>query len=190
MGKEYGIKKKLELEFPEYCIALLDTVESTQNVARNLLLDCSKNVIVLAEMQTAGRGRHGRRWVSESRKNVYLSIGFLKVRSKISLGDYVVHLAENIAATFNKNFAITLDVKAPNDLLLNGTKVCGMLAETFEDNLVIGIGMNLSYDATLQLQCSQLVGSIDLAMCIDKSEIVPLLCECAISSMVSSCKDI
>jgi biotin-(acetyl-CoA carboxylase) ligase len=170
----------LREKFPAYAVRLCGEVASTQDVAREALRDLRRAIIVLAECQTAGRGRHGRSWISSNRENVYLSIGFPFLGRN---GDWM-HCSERIggkiSSVFAKEFSIPLVVKAPNDLLLNGSKICGILLEVVGDDLILGIGMNLVRDENLQAHCAQPVTAIDDLRPLSKLQAVPTLCQCAI----------
>lgn len=100
-----------------------------------------------ADRQTAGRGRRGRAWVSEA-GNLYASL-LLKPRptdpprQQISFVTAVA-LHDTIAALV-PNRDIGLQMKWPNDLLLQGHKVSGILLESTGGALVVGVGVNLAH---------------------------------------------
>ncbi len=129
-------------------IIYLDEVDSTNNYAKSLTDD---NVLILAELQTQGRGRFDRVWSSEKGKNILLSI-----RKKFDTNEnadswimYSVCLSvyktiEDVLHNSGKDdFEIT--IKWPNDILLDGKKISGILIETRDRiNFVIGIGLNVN----------------------------------------------
>ncbi len=122
-----------------------ETLDSTNEEARRLLKDGMRGPLwIVARQQTAGRGRRGRVWISEG-GNLFATL-LLPVAMPLSaqLG-FVAGLAaaEIIAAQ-----AVPAEVKLkwPNDVLLNGKKVAGILLEGLgEDALAIGIGINLAH---------------------------------------------
>jgi len=126
----------------------LDEVDSTNNVARDLAREgCGEGTLVLAEVQTAGRGREGRRWYSP-RGGAWMSI-VLKpklVRAAPSL----LNLAAGVAVckAIRRQLSLEAFVKWPNDVMVQGRKVCGILAEAFthdgEQFVILGIGINVS----------------------------------------------
>ncbi|MBR1825996.1 MAG: biotin--[Alphaproteobacteria bacterium] len=127
----------------EYQIICYEEVGSTNDAAlllsRNLK---GKKVAVRAKRQTAGRGRRGRNWQSLD-GNLFFSM--LRGFDLQKLGILVMSAALAVADTI-KTYDMTADVriKWPNDVLLNGAKVCGMLLEKGAGKyMVIGIGVNI-----------------------------------------------
>lgn len=109
--------------------------------------------VVAAESQTAGRGRHARTWFSPPGLNLYCSVIVRGLGEKLTLADWLswvpLTTALAVAEAVNTVAAISLDLKWPNDLLLDEQKVGGILCEsslTSPDNpvVVIGIGLNVN----------------------------------------------
>lgn len=130
-------------------------VNSTNDFARRLLghgTGAPEGTLVLAERQTAGRGRMGRNWFSESGSGLYFSV-VLKPRVPaqyvplLTLGAAVaVHDAVERCA------GVDVDIKWPNDLLVGKRKVCGILAEMQAEvdnvqTLIMGVGLNVNHQA-------------------------------------------
>src|SRR5262249_17252708 len=109
------------------------SLASTSDTAKELAESgSSEGTCVIADEQTAGRGRHGRSWYSPPGQALYLSL-ILKPNveaEKLQL----ITLAAAVAATETaKQFtgdATALDIKWPNDVLVNSKKVCGILVES------------------------------------------------------------
>jgi BirA family biotin operon repressor/biotin-[acetyl-CoA-carboxylase] ligase len=164
--------------FTDYEWLFYESVGSTNDVAKDRLLANAeqKTIIVCARQQTNGRGRGINRWVSTRPNNVYLSFGF-PIRTGPPLY-FSQTLAERIARLFRDIFFVDLTVKAPNDLLLNGKKVGGILIEVpaKTKGWVLGIGINLFSDPGLQEQCAQPVGAIDSAKCLQPDMVILELC--------------
>ncbi|MEE6206781.1 MAG: biotin--[acetyl-CoA-carboxylase] ligase [Alphaproteobacteria bacterium] len=119
-----------------------DTVGSTNDVAKEYSQTATDNFVVQADAQTAGRGRRGRNWVS-LKGNLFFSVG-LKFELK-NLGILVLISSLSLLQTV-KAIKADADVKLkwPNDVLLNGAKVSGMLLEKGAgDFMIIGIGVNI-----------------------------------------------
>lgn len=126
----------------------LETVDSTNNYAKSMAKDSMEGKIIVAEEQTKGKGRLGRDWQSEKYSGLYFSI-ILKPDilprniSKLTLiGSSAVYLAL-------KELNIDIKIKWPNDILLNGKKVCGILTELSGqiekiDYIIMGIGINVN----------------------------------------------
>jgi len=106
--------------------------------------------IVVAEEQTAGRGRAGHSWMSEKSAGIYVSI---LLRPQISpMLAPVLTLATGLAArdAIAEETGMPPDIRWPNDVLLNGKKVCGILTEMQAEPdrihfAVIGIGINVNH---------------------------------------------
>jgi len=108
--------------------------------------------VIIAEMQTQGRGRLGRRWESPPAVNLYFSV---ILRPRLTTADAPqitlmagVALAETIDAFIEQRPVI----KWPNDILVDGRKLAGVLSEAacnseHIDHVILGIGLNLNYRA-------------------------------------------
>ena len=123
-----------------------NSVDSTNNVAiRRIKTGKIKPTLIIANSQKKGRGQYGRRWVSY-KGNIFMTIYFNLERSAgiKSLSKRVYTLLKKSLEKF-VNEKIT--IKLPNDLLIKGCKVCGILQETVNYNnnkyFIIGIGINL-----------------------------------------------
>ena len=114
-------------------IKQFNSLASTNTTAR----DCPVGTIVMAETQTNGRGRYGRVWQSP-RGNLYASFVF---ESDPMRDKYLSFLTGLALAESLPEFNVRL--KWPNDVLLDGKKVAGILLETVGDKIIVGIGVNL-----------------------------------------------
>ncbi|MBC8212257.1 MAG: biotin--[acetyl-CoA-carboxylase] ligase [Gammaproteobacteria bacterium] len=112
--------------------------------------------IVLAEQQTAGRGRRGNLWHSVQSNNIYCSIGLHKALDARYLGLLSLQVGICIAQVLREQGFSGVNLKWPNDVLLDGKKLGGILIETRllaagSFYLVIGFGLNVILDeSTLQ----------------------------------------
>ena len=104
-------------------------------------------LVVIAEMQSSGRGRAGRKFVSLPQKNVTFSV---VLHPGLVLGEVQIFslMAGIVVARVLEKFISGIRLKWPNDVLVNGKKICGILLETItipEQNspvLILGIGLN------------------------------------------------
>lgn len=130
-------------------IHCFDEVDSTQNVAQKLIREgAPEGTLVLAERQTAGRGRLGRHWHSPKGKGIYMS---LVVKPDIPL-HMTPHLTLLSAVALCRAIRrevpeVEPQIKWPNDLLIGGRKICGILLESIAENeslryIVTGIGIS------------------------------------------------
>ncbi|MCU1336924.1 MAG: biotin--acetyl-CoA-carboxylase ligase [Bryobacterales bacterium] len=109
-----------------------ESLDSTMIEARRRLVP---GRIVGAEEQTAGMGRHGRKWISQAGAGLYVSM----VLSAKPVP--VVMLALGLAA---REAVGNADLRWPNDVLLNGKKCAGVLAQLEGETIIVGIGINVS----------------------------------------------
>ncbi len=128
----------------------LDRCESTNDVAKALAAQgASHGTCVLAEAQTKGRGRQGRPWYSPPRRNLYVSI-VLRPRLPLDRAPAIT-LASAVAAAeaLEQVTGLSPVLKWPNDLLVGGKKLCGILTEMAADPdgiqwVVVGVGCNVN----------------------------------------------
>ncbi len=126
----------------------LESCESTNIECRQL---AQHNSIVIAESQTAGRGRRGKTWHSPFSKNIYCSIGLVKNIKSSYLGLISLQVGVSIVTVLRQQGFKDSALKWPNDILLQGKKLGGILIETkiIEPDLfylVIGFGLNVTLD--------------------------------------------
>lgn len=134
----------------------LDSVESTQDYAKNLITNNSQ-VIILANEQKKGYGQHGREWQS-LKGNLHTSL-IIPNTNPTSNITYIIGIA--IGETINSfKSDLNIQYKWVNDVLIQGRKVAGILTEKINDRLIIGIGLNIvSHPDTTK---TSLVGATDL----------------------------
>ncbi|MBM4445255.1 MAG: biotin--[acetyl-CoA-carboxylase] ligase [Chloroflexi bacterium] len=125
-------------------------VTSTMDVARQLVSEGAREgTVILADEQTQGRGRLGRHWVSRPDDSLSLSVILYPTVRQLPQLNMVASLATVRAITGITGLKPL--IKWPNDILLSGRKVCGILIENIFDGpalkaAVIGIGMNVNLD--------------------------------------------
>lgn len=114
-----------------------------------------KITLVTASMQTAGRGRFNRKWVSPADENIYASFCFFIEKHRTDIGNIPQVLALSAAEAL-KTLGFNPELKWPNDILLSKKKVAGILAETtpLSDQLcmILGIGLNVNMPLETALQ--------------------------------------
>lgn len=126
-----------------------DTIDSTNTWTKKnaSTLDPNQLTCVTALEQTAGRGSFGRKWISPKGQNIYATLFFCE-----PLGcPYIINIGQILSlscVTVLKKKGFHPQIKWPNDLLLGGKKVAGILCETtsFDDTIgiVLGIGINVN----------------------------------------------
>ena len=130
-----------------------DQVTSTMDVAREKAEDgVMEGTVVVAEEQSSGRGRFGRKWISAKGEGLTFSVvlypGTWAV-SRLTIATAVV-----VARILNRGYGLMPGIKWPNDVRVNGKKICGILVETaFQNDQVryalIGIGININQSPDL-----------------------------------------
>lgn len=129
-------------------IDVLKTVDSTNRVAQTHMSDGSRQVLVAAEYQGEGRGRRGRQWVSPYAANLYLSLGYRFKGGAASLQGLSLAVGLAVQQTLASLGVTGVQLKWPNDLLLEKRKLGGVLIELAGDlsgecSVVIGVGLNV-----------------------------------------------
>jgi len=131
-------------------IHCLDTVDSTNSFAKKLAYEgCSNGTVVTAEIQTSGRGRLGRVWHSHEGTGILMSVVLRISMPKGLISGITLAASVAVVNTLNSIEGVKAGIKWPNDIILGGKKVCGILTETGSgiDNsnfAVTGIGINVS----------------------------------------------
>ena len=131
---------------------LFDELDSTNTTARELAEGgADEGCAVIAESQRRGRGRLGRGWVSPPYRNLYLSLLLRPTQSPSVLPQLTLVLGL-AAAEAVREWTAEVAIKWPNDLLVAGRKLAGILTESVADDagvrfVIPGIGVNLNSDA-------------------------------------------
>ncbi|ANE47940.1 biotin [Paenibacillus swuensis] len=135
-------------------IKLLDVVDSTQRVAHEWVKEgAPEGAMVIAEGQTAGRGRMGRTWHSPQGKGVWMSL-VLKPSVPLHLTPQLTLLSAVALCRAIKAVApVDAGIKWPNDILIGGRKVAGILLESSAEDerlqyVVAGIGVSVNLTST------------------------------------------
>jgi BirA family transcriptional regulator, biotin operon repressor / biotin---[acetyl-CoA-carboxylase] ligase len=158
IGKEIRLLTEPDSLVPQAIMARLDTTTigrdilvfrettSTNDLARQAGIGgADEGIVFFAHQQTAGRGTHGREWISQPNQGLWFSI---LLRSQLPLEQWplLIQMAAIAAAeTVELWSQKPVIIKPPNDLYLNGGKLGGFLLETSNgwDFQVLGIGMNV-----------------------------------------------
>lgn len=137
---EKYIKKFLSDVFD---IEIRDCVMSTNSIMKEKVLNGEKEFSVLiAQSQTAGRGRMGRSFHSPKGTGLYMSV-ILKPKNGINPLLITTDAAVSAALAFEKLLGKEVGIKWVNDIYLDGKKVCGILSEMVGDSVVLGVGINV-----------------------------------------------
>jgi len=132
-------------------IAVIPRVASTNLVARRIVNECIENelslpkAIIIAGEQFAGRGRNARQWSSPAGKGIYATTLLPRPASELPL--IPLEMANIVASYLREVFAVDARIKWPNDILVGGKKIAGILIEARINEerafLLVGTGINV-----------------------------------------------
>jgi len=133
-------------------IQYLDIVDSTNTYAKKLALDgCAEGTVVVAERQTSGKGRMGRTWNLANNSGVWMSIVLRPdiLPEQVQTITFAASVA--VVKAIESVAGVKCGIKWPNDVILDGKKVCGILTEMSSETdrinfIVVGIGINVNHD--------------------------------------------
>ena len=136
--------------FENFDIYVLDTVDSTNSYVKKLAQSGAKNnTIVIANHQTAGRGRLGRTFYSPAHTGLYMSILLCPDDNILDPAALTVATAVAVCRAVSTLCDKKPQIKWVNDIFVDNKKICGILAEAGTDSgklsyIIVGIGLNIS----------------------------------------------
>ncbi len=147
----WEITSELKTKFIGQKAYYFDTIDSTQDQALKMANESENNgTVIIAETQTGGKGRAGRKWISP-KGGISFSI-ILHPKFDISVTT-LFPIASSLALSkaIENTFKITPELKWPNDLTIKGSKISGILVDAaLESNkiesLILGVGINFNVD--------------------------------------------
>lgn len=150
-----------------------EKIDSTQKEVWRRL---ENGILISADIQTDGIGTHGRKWYTSQKGNIAFSIGIAPNVTVNKLDNLTLEIAETILEVFDKLYQIKLQIKLPNDIMINGQKVGGILTETklqgeIVKYLSLGVGINTNNE--------EISTSIkkEFNMPIDNSKVIDEFCK-------------
>lgn len=172
--------ERLSMLAPMVRFQVEEQVESTNSLALRYLLQCEPPFVVLAEGQSAGRGRRGRQWASPYAENLYFSqvIRIEHAATQLQALSLVVGLA--VLRTLQQLGVSNAGLKWPNDLLVDGKKVAGILLELSGDpadvcHVVMGIGINANMRAAGGIEQEWTSIFLETGRQVERNELAALL---------------
>ena len=149
-------------DFPEpFRLLRRESVESTNDEVRHLAqAGAADGLIVMAERQTAGRGRRGAAWFSPAGESLAFSILVRPTEPK-ALWPRLALAAGLAVAEAVETFGLSAGIKWPNDVWIGQRKVAGILVEAAADFAVVGIGLNVN-PTSFPPEVSQIATSLSL----------------------------
>jgi len=170
------IKNFLNTKYIGRNIIHYDSIGSTNSKAKELAeASCAHGTVVISEEQTSGRGRLGRNWVSPKHKGIWMSI-ILRPNIITQNASQITLIGAAAAQTAIMKMCVETSIKWPNDIVINGKKVCGILTEMSGEidhinYLVMGIGINVNLeeeDIPMDLKDVATSLKIESGKCMDR----------------------
>ncbi|MDY7562136.1 bifunctional biotin--[acetyl-CoA-carboxylase] ligase/biotin operon repressor BirA [Pseudomonas sp. 10B1] len=166
---------------PEWPMLIFDSVDSTNAEAMRLISHGHQMpILVLAERQTAGRGRRGRTWVSPFAENIYYSLalrveGGMRQLEGLSLlvGLAVLHVLREVGVK-------GAGLKWPNDILVGQRKLAGVLLELVGDpadicHVVVGVGINVNMQTAPEVDQGWTSVRLETGALTDRNDLIARL---------------
>ncbi len=131
-------------------IQVFEETTSTNDVVEKLARDGVKEgVVVFEEAQTKGRGRLGRKWISPPRKGLWFSVLLRPQLSPLAATQITVAAATALFRAIHAHTGLDAEIKWPNDILIRGRKVAGILTELSAEpdkvkHIVLGMGVGVN----------------------------------------------
>lgn len=134
-------------------IRVFEETTSTNDVIEKLARDKVKEgVVVFAESQSRGRGRLGRKWISPPRKGLWFSILLRPNIRPVAVTQMTIAAATALFRAIRAQTGVTTEIKWPNDILIRGKKVAGILTELSAETdrikyVILGVGIDVNQTA-------------------------------------------
>lgn len=141
---------KLKTKIIGKAILSYKKIDSTNDSAYALAeKGIAEGTVVIAEEQTKGKGRHGRSWESPPKSGVYMSCIIRPLLAPNEIARITLLAAVAVAKAVRRFTGLEAMIKWPNDILINGRKVCGILTEMKAEQdsvgfIILGIGVNIN----------------------------------------------
>jgi BirA family biotin operon repressor/biotin-[acetyl-CoA-carboxylase] ligase len=174
------IKSRLNTKFVGRQLYYYHRLATTMKTAKKLAeKGTAEGTVIIADTQTAGRGRLGRAWLSPEGS---LAMSVILKPSLDNLPQLVMIASLAVVRTIKKVAGLEAQIKWPNDILIKGKKVCGILIESEikGDKInfaIIGIGINLNFDPLVFSQIADIATSLshELGATISKAAFINTL---------------
>jgi BirA family biotin operon repressor/biotin-[acetyl-CoA-carboxylase] ligase len=157
------------MELPGIEVRMVERCGSTNAV---LLAEGKPDVLLAAEEQTAGRGRRGRRWYSARGAGVTFSLSTVIRRPVRELAGLSLVAGVGAARALRTMGVPQAALKWPNDLVVDGAKLGGILVETRGSFAVIGLGINCRRDPALEAKVKRPVAALDQYVAVERNRLI------------------
>lgn len=132
-------------------LIFLDSVDSTNDYLKKIALHAEDMTVVIADEQTAGKGRLGRTWTSKKGAGIWMSVLLKPDIEPASAPKITLIAAAAMTLAIEKVTPLQVGIKWPNDLVISSKKVCGVLTEMSAElgninYIVVGLGVNVNQE--------------------------------------------
>jgi len=160
----------------------LPEIDSTNNYAKEKIAELQDKDVILAEIQTNGRGRLNREWLNSGKNNIFMSI---VLKPSIEFREHFANITQYLSVIVSQvleEYGTNPKIKWPNDVLINNKKIAGILSESIVQGsnfkgIILGVGINLNCEKdflnTIDKPATAL--NIEINKDIDKKEFVQKL---------------
>ncbi len=162
---EAEIKSLMHTEWVAKEVLYFDTIDSTNTKAQELAeKGYPSGTLVVADKQESGKGRRGRSWVSPSGTGIFMTLMIKPDINPNNASMLTLVAALAVAKAITSVTGEEAMIKWPNDIVVNGKKVCGILTEMnaqfdYINNIVVGIGINV-HNESFPEEISQMASSL------------------------------
>lgn len=154
-----------------HTLEILSCTDSTNTQIKQNYTNAPEGFVLLAEQQTAGRGRLGRTFVSPQKDGLYFSLVLRPNLTMNALSLLTPLAAVAVCEAITQLCRLTPEIRWVNDIFLQGKKICGILTETcgiskdgYADFCIVGIGINLRFDAAAHPELAEIAGGLSDAV--------------------------
>lgn len=175
---ESEIKSQLKTEWAGNSIVYIQTVDSTNNLAKKLGEEkMPHGTLVIAEEQTAGKGRRGKSWSAPVKEGIWMTI-LLRPDLKPESASMLTLIAGlSVTKAIEEVTGLNVQIKWPNDIVYQGKKLCGILTEMSAEMegihyVVVGIGINVNIEnfpeeleekaTSLKIACGRKISRVEI----------------------------
>ena len=179
--QQMQIKSQVETELIGREIFIYDSIPSTNDRAKQMIADWDREgIIILADSQSEGKGRLGRKWLSESEAGIYLSALVKPDLPQNQISQITLVAGVALVRAINEFSPAKAYLKWPNDILINEKKVAGILTENYQtaghSGVIIGIGINVNHKRfPLALQHIATSLAMENGDAPDRESLIPVL---------------
>ena len=162
---EAEIKSLLHTDWVAKEVLYFDTIDSTNTKAQELAeKGYPSGTLVVADKQESGKGRRGRSWVSPSGTGIFMTLMIKPDINPNNASMLTLVAALAVAKAITSVTGEEAMIKWPNDIVVNGKKVCGILTEMnaqfdYINHIVVGIGINV-HNESFSEEISQMASSL------------------------------